>query len=880
MRKIILFSFLIALLSISNLMSQTTRYVDPSGSYGGNTPCYATIQLAVAASVAGDNIQVNPGVYTGNITVNKNNITLTSRDGAATTYIYGNNAGSYTGTVFLPTGSSGIRIGSIGHGFTIIGLNGGPALEKTAIYLQGTQTNITIEDNVLQANGCEALIGEYNANDNNITINKNHFTGQTFFGTPSSSSSDTNTAMQAVVFGGGASTTNTKNFTFTNNQISTICGSGSRGNCLVTLDLVGTNVITGNTFDGTIGTSLSAYALRVRGSGTYTVQNNVFSGSFSYALSSQNNLVGLNNYWGSAKGPNASGNACPGSKYISSNVTYEPWYNDANLTTLVYKLAPFTVSGAAGLCPGSSTNIALSGSQNGSNYQYQLYNGAATVGSAVSGSGSALSIPTTLTGTHTIKVTNSLNTCQLTMTGSAIITAKIRPTANITGGSNTTVVLATTGTGPWSGTLSDGTPFSGSTSPITVTVAPIATTTYTVATLLDANCTSVAGDLTGSYTINTKIETPLISLASGTYVNAQSITLSCATSGATLRYTTDGSTPNELNGTTYAGAFTILSTATLKVIAYKSSWIESDLAIASYIINIDTDNDGVLDGDDAYPNDPTRAFDNYYPATGNGTLVFEDSWPAKGDYDMNDVVVDYRYKNVLNSSNQLVETFATFTLKATGASFENGFGFQLASNDIPSSALQVTGYNMHENYLMLGANGTENNQNKPTIIVFDNAYKVFQQNVLGTGYNTTPGATYVTPVTITLHITYTANTYSLQQLDLSHFNPFIIINKQRTKEVHLPDYAPTALANTSLLGTVADNSIPAQGRYYKTAANLPWALNLYNGFSYPNEKAEVTKAYLHFIDWVVSNGTLYQDWYSNTAEGYRNASYIYVAGKK
>ena len=91
---------------------------------------------------------------------------------------------------------------------------------------------------------------------------------------------------------------------------------------------------------------------------------------------------------------------------------------------------------------------------------------------------------------------------------------------------------------------------------------------------------------------------------------------------------------------------------------------------------------------------------------------------------MNDVVVDYQFKNVTNSHNQLVETFATFTLRATGAYYHNGFGFQLPSNNIPSTAMQVTGSNIHESYLMISPNGTEQNQNNPTLIVFDNAFDV------------------------------------------------------------------------------------------------------------------------------------------------------------
>ena len=53
----------------------------------------------------------------------------------------------------------------------------------------------------------------------------------------------------------------------------------------------------------------------------------------------------------------------------------------------------------------------------------------------------------------------------------------------------------------------------------------------------------------------------------------------------------------------------------------------------------DSDNDGVLDSDDSYPDDVERAFINFVPVSGKNTLAFEDRWPHKGDYDMNDLVL-------------------------------------------------------------------------------------------------------------------------------------------------------------------------------------------------------------------------------------------------
>ena len=175
MKKITILIF-VAFLGISNLIAQTTRYVNPDGQCNGNSPCYTTIQAAVSSAVPGDIITVNAGTYIENISVNINNLTLISTSGAASTIIQGNNNGTELGTIFLQNGISGVRVGSIGHGFTIIGLNNGTAsgkslsISKSAIYLQGSQNNITIEDNVLQAAGGTALSGEYDAINNFIII--------------------------------------------------------------------------------------------------------------------------------------------------------------------------------------------------------------------------------------------------------------------------------------------------------------------------------------------------------------------------------------------------------------------------------------------------------------------------------------------------------------------------------------------------------------------------------------------------------------------------------------------------------------------------------------------------------------------------------------
>jgi hypothetical protein len=98
--------------------------------------------------------------------------------------------------------------------------------------------------------------------------------------------------------------------------------------------------------------------------------------------------------------------------------------------------AIFNVTGGGGTScvGGSGVAVGLSGSETGVNYQ--LFNGAAPVGSPVGGTGSALNFGNqTTAGTYTVVATNATTGCTSNMTGNAVVTVVSAPTAfNVTGG--------------------------------------------------------------------------------------------------------------------------------------------------------------------------------------------------------------------------------------------------------------------------------------------------------------------------------------------------------------------------------------------------------------------------------------------------------------
>ena len=82
--------------------------------------------------------------------------------------------------------------------------------------------------------------------------------------------------------------------------------------------------------------------------------------------------------------------------------------------------------------------------------------------------------------------------------------------------------------------------------------------------------------------LQTQLDAPTFSLAGGTYTSAQSVTISAA-DGATIYYTTDGNDPTT-NSNVYSEAISVTATTTLKAIAVKEGYANSEIASATYTI--------------------------------------------------------------------------------------------------------------------------------------------------------------------------------------------------------------------------------------------------------------------------------------------------------
>jgi uncharacterized protein (TIGR02145 family) len=83
------------------------------------------------------------------------------------------------------------------------------------------------------------------------------------------------------------------------------------------------------------------------------------------------------------------------------------------------------------------------------------------------------------------------------------------------------------------------------------------------------------------------VATPIINVPAGMYSSPQSVSISCTTSNATIRYSTNGTEPTS-SSPVYSSPINISTSTTLKARAFKTDWLDSPVATAEYIFAVAT----------------------------------------------------------------------------------------------------------------------------------------------------------------------------------------------------------------------------------------------------------------------------------------------------
>jgi hypothetical protein len=263
------------------------------------------------------------------------------------------------------------------------------------------------------------------------------------------------------------------------------------------------------------------------------------------------------------------------SGYLDSNVTTNTYTQTTQAAMPTFNPAPGTYS--------STQQVTISSTTAGATIYYT------TDGSTPTTSSTKYTAPVSITTTTTLKAIATATNLSNSAVASGVYTfqaaSAARPSFSPAPGTYAnpiSVSMFSTTAGATIYYTTDGTTPTTASNKYTGPV-PISTTS-TVKAIATAPNLANSTVSSANYTIqNGAVASPVFSPAPGTYSSAQSVTITSTTSGATIYYTTDGSTPTTAS-TKYTAPVTISTTTTLKAIATATGLANSSVTSGVYTI--------------------------------------------------------------------------------------------------------------------------------------------------------------------------------------------------------------------------------------------------------------------------------------------------------
>ena len=230
-------------------------------------------------------------------------------------------------------------------------------------------------------------------------------------------------------------------------------------------------------------------------------------------------------------------------------------------------------------------------------------------------------------------------------------------------------------------------------------------------------------------------------------------------------------------------------------------------------------------------------------STLHGVYAFEDMWPGRGDYDMNDVMVYVENERTFSNNNVSTQVFSLTTYQ-NYVTRQSGLAVKLATKSNPSSVV-----------MKKIAAGTTNAVTA-TFTKDENYY------YLTDDITSELGSTYILEVTYSSAVSL-SNSATVQ--------PFLYRDEGNGKqwEVHIPGEAPTSKMNTSYFGQGDDRSNPSAKKYFVRSGEYPFAFYMDNAridyfndiLKRENESQPIDTFFPEFIVWSTSQGKKNADWY-------------------
>ena len=253
---------------------------------------------------------------------------------------------------------------------------------------------------------------------------------------------------------------------------------------------------------------------------------------------------------------------------------------------------------------------------------------------------------------------------------------------------------------------------------------------------------------------------------------------------------------------------------------------------------VDSDGDGVDDDLDVEPCDLRTSMKRFSPADRTwGMLLFEDSWPARGDFDFNDLVVAYNEVLRYDSGGLYTGIRLDLRVMAVGAHYTNGLAFRIPG--LPASSVERLQLFVDGQPQPVAARGGESDM----VVDLTSDLHALMGAPAATWVNTDPQRPTSRYVDIVL---------------IADFNPggniaasgapfdIFLFNTARQTEVHLPQYSGTSSMNASLYQTADDGSTAT--RRFVTKAGIPFALELPEQVMYPIEGTSIASLFPTIVE--------------------------------
>ncbi|MEG1607329.1 MAG: LruC domain-containing protein [Mucinivorans sp.] len=285
-------------------------------------------------------------------------------------------------------------------------------------------------------------------------------------------------------------------------------------------------------------------------------------------------------------------------------------------------------------------------------------------------------------------------------------------------------------------------------------------------------------------------------------------------------------------------------------------------------------------GDFRKPTNPETVI----PAYGMGTLMFEDLYPAYGDYDFNDVVINYsvHLASLSNNKNQIDVLTATFRVASLGGTLP--FEFYMQLDDVRAS-------NVNKDYGCQVTN-SKNARDKVTItkLSLDKSDGPVAFAIGGIKANKNTNSTLINSlrtqktlfenqlVEVTVSIIFD-KAVDIETLKDGKINFFIAkevpSDNYQLYEIHCADYAPTSSGEAEYWKCRNKSNLTDKcTQSYTSNTNLVWAINIPTKIQHLYESKvvetadgknkveyDITDAYPQFKQWATSGGLDCKTWY-------------------